>query len=198
LTHSDPSKNELGQFEPARQESEVATNLLQPAVPVVCESLRRIAVSTDHANFMALAIEESRKGLRAGERPFGAVVVRGDEIIARTYSVVESSGDPTSHAETLAVRAATAHLKSPSLKGCTLYASCDPCPMCAGAIFNSHIERLVIGASSQALMRLTGRPPRSYSVEELSKQMNFNLEVIRGVLQDEAEKVLAAYKWPKV
>jgi tRNA(Arg) A34 adenosine deaminase TadA len=69
--------------------------------------------------------------------------------------------------------------------------------MCAGAMFASHIEQLVIGASSQALMRLTGRQPRSYSVEELSKQMNIKLEVIRGVLHDEAEKVLAAYKWPK-
>src|SRR5918994_2886034 len=153
-------------------------------------------MSTDHAKFMALAIEESRKGLRAGERPFGAVVVRRDEIVATAYSIVESSGDPTNHAETRAVRAAGAHLKNPSLTGCTLYTSCDPCPMCAGAMFNSHIDRLVIGASSQALMRLTGREPRSYSVEELSKQMNMKLEVIRGVLQDEAEKVLAEYKWP--
>jgi hypothetical protein len=60
----------------------------------------------------------------------------------------------------------------------------------------SHIDRLVIGASSQTLLRLSGRKPRSYSVEELAKQMNMNLEVIRGVLQDEAEKVLAEYKWP--
>jgi tRNA(adenine34) deaminase len=97
----------------------------------------------------------------------------------------------------MAIRAATAHLKSRSLKDCTLYASCDPCPMCAGAILASHIERLVIGASSEALMRLTGQPPRSYSVEELSKQMNVKLDVIRGVLQDEAEKVLAEYGWPK-
>jgi tRNA(adenine34) deaminase len=152
-------------------------------------------MSTDHGKFMALAIEESRKGLRAGERPFGAIVVRGDEIVGRAYSVVESSGDPTSHAETMAIRAATAHLKSPSLKGCTLYASCDPCPMCAGAMFASRIERLVIGAPSQALGRLTGSPPRSYSVEELGKQMNIKLEVIRGILQDEAENVLAAYNW---
>jgi len=146
---------------------------------------------------MALAIEESRKGLLAGERPFGSVVVRGDQIVARAYAIVESSGDPTTHAETLAVRAATAHLKSLSLQGCTLYTSCDPCPMCAGAMFNSQIDRLVIGGSSKALMRLTGRPPRSYTVEELSKQMNVKIEVIRGVLQDEAEKILAEYKWPK-
>jgi len=154
-------------------------------------------MSTDHAKFMALAIEESRKGLRASERPFGAVVVRGEEIVARKYSVVESSGDPTSHAETLAIRAATSHLKSPSLKGCTLYASCEPCPMCAGAIFASRIEQLVIGASSQALLRLTKWPSRSYSVEELSKQMNVRLEIIWGVLEDEAEQVLGAYKWPQ-
>lgn len=154
-------------------------------------------MSTDHAKYMALAIEESRKGLRAGERPFGAVVVRKNEIVARAYAVVDSSKDPTTHAETLAVRAATAHLKSPSLKGCTLYTSCDPCPMCAGAMFASQIDRLVIGASSQALMRLSGRQPRSYAIEELSKQMNIKLEVIRGVLQDEAEKVLGEYRWPK-
>ena len=154
-------------------------------------------MSTDHERFMAFAIEESRKGLRAGERPFGSVVVLGDQIVARAYAIVESSGDPTTHAETLAVRAATAHLKSLSLQGCTLYTSCDPCPMCAGAMFNSQIDRLVIGGSSQALMRLTGRPPRSYTVEELSKQMNMKLEVIRGVLQDEAEKILAEYKWPQ-
>lgn len=154
-------------------------------------------MSTDHAKFMALAIEESRKGLRAGERPFGSVVVRGNQIVARAYAVVDSSGDPTTHAETLAIRAATAYLRSPSLKGCTLYTSCDPCPMCAGAMFVAHIDQLVIGASSQTLMRLSGRQPRSYSVEELTKQMNMNLEVIRGVLQNEAEKVLAEYKWHK-
>lgn len=69
--------------------------------------------------------------------------------------------------------------------------------MCAGAMFNAHLDRLVIGASSPALMRLSGRQPRTYSVEELSKQMNVKLEVIRGVLQEEAEEVLAQYKWPK-
>jgi len=70
-------------------------------------------------------------------------------------------------------------------------------PDVRGAIFASRIERLVIGAPSQALARLTGSPSRSYSVEELSKQMNIKLEVIRGILQEEAENVLAAYKWSK-
>lgn len=153
-------------------------------------------MSTDHAKFMALAIEEARKGLRAGERPFGAVVVRGDEIVAQNYSVVESAADPTSHAEILAVRAATRHLKRPSLKGCTLYASCEPCPMCAGAIFACRIERLVVGVSSQTLANIARWPSRSYSVEELSKQMSVKIEIMRGVLEDEAKQVLGEYKWP--
>jgi tRNA(adenine34) deaminase len=152
-------------------------------------------MSTEHEKFMAVAIEEARKALRAGERPFGAVVVRGEEIIAQSYSVVESSGDPTAHAETMAIRAATAHLKTRSLKGCTLYSSCEPCPMCAGAMFASQLDHVIIGASSHALTSLARLPSRSYSVEELSKQMSVKVEVIRGVLQEEAEQVLAAYKW---
>ena len=69
--------------------------------------------------------------------------------------------------------------------------------MCAGAILTSRIDRLVIGVSSQAFARLAGWPPRSYSVEDLSRQMNVKLDIVRGVLEDEAKQVLAAYNWPK-
>ena len=148
-------------------------------------------MSTDHEKFMTLAIEEARKGLRAGEQPFGSIIVREGEIVGRVYNVVNSSGDPTAHAEVMAVRAAAANLKSPSLKDCTLYTSCDPCPMCAGAMLFSNIDRVIIGARSEALARISGRPPRTYTAEALSEMMNMKLEVIRGVLQDEAEKVLA-------
>ena len=121
-------------------------------------------MNTDHGKFMALAIEEARKGLRAGERPFGAVVVQGGDVIARKYSVVESAGDPTGHAEILAVQAATSHLKTPSLKGCTLYASCEPCPMCAGAIFASRI-----GATGHRRVLPDSRAPRPMAVAELCR-----------------------------
>lgn len=154
-------------------------------------------MSTNHEQFMTLAIEEARKGLRSGEQPFGSVVVRGNEIVARAFNVVNSSGDPTAHAEVMAVRAAAANLKSPSLKGCTLYTSCDPCPMCAGAMLFSQIDRVVIGGRSQALARLRGQQPRTYTAEGLSQMMNLKLEVVRGILQDEAEKVLGEYRWPK-
>ena len=158
---------------------------------------RRTIMSTDHAKFMALAIEEARKGMRAGGEPFGAVVVREDDIIAQVHNASKSAWDPTGHSEVMSIRAATANLKTLSLKGCTLYTSCEPCPMCVGAMLFSQVDRVVIGARSQALLRLRGQRPRSYTPEELINQMNMKLEVVRGVRQDEAEKALGEYKWPK-
>ena len=154
-------------------------------------------MSVDHEKFMALAIEESRAGPRAGDRPFGSVVVRAGEVIGRAYANPRSTGDPTAHAEVMAVRDAATNLKSLSLKGCTLYTSCDPCPMCAGAMMFSGIDTLVVGARSAALARISNRTPRTYTAEDLSEQMNMKLEVIRGVLQSEAEKVLEEFDWSK-
>ncbi len=154
-------------------------------------------VQTSHEHFMEMAIEESRKGVLAGDRPFGAVVVRDGEVIGRAYAVVHSACDPTAHAEVMAIRDAAAHLKTPLLKGCTLYTSCDPCPMCAGATMFSGIERLVIAAGPEALAKISGLPARSYRAESLSEQMNMKLEVIRGILEEKAERVLAEYDWSK-
>ena len=155
-------------------------------------------MSDEHEKFVAMAIEEARKGLRLGEQPFGSVIVRDGEVVGRAYNIVNSSGDPTTHAETSAVRDAAANLKGSDWKGCTLYTSCDPCPMCAGATMFSGIERLVIGARSAKLAELRGRPARTYTAESLAEQMHMKLEVIRGVLQDEAEKVLGEYDWSQI
>ena len=155
-------------------------------------------MSSEHEKFMAMAIEEAQKGLRSGEPPFGAVIVRDGQVVGRAYNTVNSSGDPTAHAETMAVRNAAANLKTPALKGCTLYTSCDPCPMCAGAMMFSNIERLVVGARSEALALIRKVAPRTYTAEGLSQMMHMKLEVVRGVLQEEAEKVLAEYNWPKL
>ncbi len=154
-------------------------------------------MSTNHENFMALAIEEARKGLRAGDRPFGAVVVKDGDVVGRAYAVVRSACDPTAHAEVMAIREAATNLKTHVLKGCTLYTSCDPCPMCAGAMLFSSIDTAVIGASPEGLERVSNLPPRTYRVESLSEQMNMPLKVVRGVLQDEAEQVLAEYDWSR-
>ena len=154
-------------------------------------------MSVDHEEFMALAVEEAWAGLRAGDRPFGSVVVRAGEVVGRAYANPDSTGDPTAHAEVMAIRDAAANLKSLSLKGCTLYTSCDPCPMCCGAMLFSGIDTLVVGARSAALARISNRTPGTYTAEGLSEQMNMTLEVIRGVLEPEAEKVLEEFDWSK-
>ena len=154
-------------------------------------------MSTEHEKFMAMAIEEARAGVQRGEQPFGSVVVRDGEVVGRAFNVVNSTGDPTAHAEVMAVRNTAANLKTPNLKGGTLYTSCDPCPMCAGSMMFSGIEQLVIGARSAKLAELQGRRPRDYTAESLAEQMHLLLEVTRGVLQSEAEEVLGEYNWPK-
>jgi tRNA(adenine34) deaminase len=151
-------------------------------------------MSNEHEKFMALAIEEARIALQAGDQPFGSVIVRDGEVISRGHNTVNSSFDPTAHAETDLIRKTAIAQKSSSLEGCTLYTSCDPCPMCAGAMLFSGISTVVIGARSEALARISGRPPRTYTAEVLAEMMNMKLEVIRGVLQDDAETALAEYK----
>ena len=87
-------------------------------------------------HFMQLAIEESTLGLHAGHGgPFGCIIVKGDEVIARAHNEVLCSNDPTAHAEVVAIRKACAALGNFQLDGCEMYCSCEPCPMCLGAIY---------------------------------------------------------------
>jgi len=98
--------------------------------------------------FMQAAIDLATEHMRAREGgPFGAVITRGTEIIARGWNKVTSSNDPTAHAEITAIRAAAAALGSFQLRGCVLYTSCEPCPMCLGAAYWARVERLVFGAN---------------------------------------------------
>ena len=86
--------------------------------------------------FMRKAIELSRKGITTNEGgPFGCVVVKGDEIVGSGWNQVTSANDPTAHAEIVAIRDACARLQSFQLTGCEIYTSCEPCPMCMGAIY---------------------------------------------------------------
>ncbi|HSC52766.1 MAG TPA: nucleoside deaminase [Phnomibacter sp.] len=94
-------------------------------------------------HFMQLAIEESRLGVEAGHGgPFGCVVVKGDTVIARGHNLVLMSNDPTSHAEVVAIRKACEALQHFQLTGCELYCSCEPCPMCLGAIYWARPDRI--------------------------------------------------------
>jgi tRNA(Arg) A34 adenosine deaminase TadA len=88
----------------------------------------------DDQRFLHEAIELAHANIEAGGRPFGAVVVRDGEVIATGVNAIHSSGDPTAHAELMAIRAASRRLGSPDLRGCVVYASGHPCPMCLAAM----------------------------------------------------------------
>ncbi|HEX3988067.1 MAG TPA: nucleoside deaminase [Verrucomicrobiae bacterium] len=98
--------------------------------------------------FIRAAIELAAERMRTREGgPFGAIITRGGEIIARGWNKVTSSNDPTAHAEITAIRAAAMALGSFRLDGCVLYASCEPCPMCLGAAYWARVDRLVFAAN---------------------------------------------------
>lgn len=99
--------------------------------------------------FMQRAIELAVENVRSGRGgPFGAVVVKDGRIIAEGTNLVTSTNDPTAHAEVVAIRAACAALKSFQLEGCEIYSSCEPCPMCLGAIFWARPARVFYGCTA--------------------------------------------------
>jgi tRNA(adenine34) deaminase len=94
---------------------------------------------------MRAALDEARRSLAEGEVPVGAVVVLGGRIVGRGHNQVESLRDPTAHAEIIAIGAACESLGAPRLTGASIYVTIEPCPMCAGAIVQARLERLVYG-----------------------------------------------------
>jgi len=104
----------------------------------------------DKQRFLALAIAEAVRGARTGQGgPFGAVVVKDGAVIAKAANRVVAGNDPTAHAEVLAIRAACAALGSFQLSGCDIYASCEPCPMCLGAILWARPRAVYFAATRQ-------------------------------------------------
>ena len=92
--------------------------------------------------FMVKAIELSIKSVDSGTGPFGSVIVKDNKIISEGFNTVTSSNDPTSHAEIVAIRKACKVLSNFSLKGCGLYSTCEPCPMCLSAIYWARIKKI--------------------------------------------------------
>src|SRR5499425_2923487 len=101
-------------------------------------------------SFMARAIQLSIENVHSGRGgPFGAVIVRGDNIVAEGSNQVTSTNDPTAHAEVLAIRQACAKLGTFELKDCELYTSCEPCPMCLGAIYWARLARIYFANTAE-------------------------------------------------
>jgi len=97
----------------------------------------------DERSFLQHALKIAERGIEKGHGPFGAVIVKNGSILAEANNEVVISNDPTAHAEVLAIRRASSFLKTHDLTGCVLYTSCEPCPMCLGAIYWSGIGRVV-------------------------------------------------------
>jgi tRNA(adenine34) deaminase len=138
---------------------------------------------TDHDRFMALAIEEAKAGAAMGEQPFGAVVMIGGEVIVRCRSLKVSTSDTTAHSETLAIRMATQKLRRRSIPEAMFYATCEPCPMCLGAILNAGIKTLVLGARNRDVSRFTATAFnfKDYTCERFAAMVGWDLTVIEGV-----------------
>ena len=100
-------------------------------------------------DYMRMALEEAQKAAAEHEIPVGAVVVKDGEVIARAHNRRENDHDPTAHAELLALREAARLLGDWRLRGCTLYVTLEPCPMCAGAMVMSQLSRCVYGAADE-------------------------------------------------
>ena len=142
----------------------------------------------DDTSAMALALDEARAALAHGDVPVGAVVVRDGVVIAARHNERELTGDPTAHAEVLALRDAAAAIGSWRLDGCTLVVTLEPCVMCAGALVNARVPRLVFGA----------RDPKAGAVTSLysictDARLNHRLVVEEGLDADESGALLREF-----
>jgi tRNA(adenine34) deaminase len=146
---------------------------------------------TEHERLMALAVEEARLGGACGEQPFGSVIARDGAVICQTHSLKVSTSDTTAHSELLAVRAATQKLNRRVLDRCVFYATCEPCPMCLGAILNAGINHLVIGARKSQLRQFSKTAFRfsDYTVERFAEMVGWSLTVEQAL----QEQCIALY-----
>jgi len=140
------------------------------------------------SQYMREALREARRGHREGEVPVGAVVIQGEEIIARAHNRPVHLNDPSAHAEILALRRAGRKLGNYRLPGCTLYVTIEPCAMCVGAIVQARIQRLVVGA-----MDLKAGACGSVLAVLNNRKLNHQVVFNSGVLQADCAAMLREF-----
>jgi tRNA(adenine34) deaminase len=145
-------------------------------------------VSMDDQDWMRLALREAEAAASIREVPVGAIVVSDGEVIARAHNLRESEQDPVAHAEILALQQAARHRSSWRLGGCSLYVTLEPCAMCAGALVNSRVDRVVFGAFD----------PKAGFCGSLGnlladERLNHRVEVVTGVLAEESTVLLKGF-----
>jgi tRNA(adenine34) deaminase len=135
--------------------------------------------------YMQLALIEARKAMEIDEVPIGAIVVCNEKIVGRGYNSKEKENDPTAHAEIVALRNAARNISSWRLSECQLYVTIEPCPMCAGAMLQARIKRLVYGAADLK----AGATGSLYNIVQ-DERLNHHIEIKSGVLAEECQDLI--------
>jgi tRNA(adenine34) deaminase len=141
-----------------------------------------------HDHYMRLALAEAQAALDEDEVPVGAVIVHGERVIAAAHNQREQLGDPTAHAEMIAITQAAQALEDWRLEGCTLYVTLEPCIMCSGAILQARIPVVVYGATD----------PKAGAVQTLfhllgDNRLNHRCQVVPGILAQPAGEILSRF-----
>ena len=141
-----------------------------------------------YVKYMEMALEEAKLAELEDEVPVGCVIVKDDKVIAKAHNLRETNHDPLGHAETLAIKKASEVLNDWQLVNCELYVTVEPCIMCAGAIIQSRISKVIYGASD-----LKGGAFGS-SINVLDAQnINHRPEIVKGVLEKECVEIIKNY-----
>ncbi len=148
-------------------------------------------MDTIHEKFMREAIELSSENIDKGGGPFGAVIVKDGKIIAKAANSVTLTNDPTAHAEVNAIRLAAKSLGTFDLSGCEIYTSCEPCPMCLGAIYWAHIDKVYYANTKDDARNIDFDDAFIY--EEILRPMNERHKPFIQLMREEAIKVFE--KW---
>ncbi len=141
-----------------------------------------------HEHWMRMALREAEIALEAGDVPVGAVIVKDGRVIGRGHNQRELLKDPTAHAEMIAITQAAADLENWRLVGATLYVTLEPCPMCAGALVNGRVRKVVYAASDP-------RGGACGSVMNVAQDphLNHHVEIAHGILGAEAQALLTEF-----
>jgi tRNA(adenine34) deaminase len=145
-------------------------------------------MSESDLQFMRAALEEARTAAERGEVPIGAILVHEGKIIARAYNRTLTDNDPTAHAEMVAIRAAAKTIGNHRLNGTSLYVTVEPCAMCAGALIQARIARLIYGCAEQK----GGAVRTCFQILD-HPAVNHRVEVISGLLAEECASVMQEF-----
>lgn len=150
-------------------------------------------MNNPHEIFMRIAIELSAQNvLQSLGGPFGAVIVKDGKVIAKSANKVTSSNDPTAHAEVAAIRLACKKLKTFDLSGCIVYTSCEPCPMCLGALYWARVDCIYYGNTKADAAAINFDDQFIY--EELDKSLSGRKLPIKQLLRDEAQEAFKLWE----